>query len=176
MLHQTVIGEETLLQLEMAGEYPDIVIACAGGGSNFGGFTFPFIRENITNGKKTRVIAAEPAACPTLTKGSYTWDWADTGGVAPICQMYTLGHSFVPATIHAGGLRYHGMSPQISALVHAGYIEAVAIDQLDTFEAGDMFAKTEGILPAPESNHAVRAAINEAVKCRGKRPEESDCF
>jgi tryptophan synthase beta chain len=166
MLHQTIIGEETLLQMEMAGEYPDIVIACAGGGSNFGGFTFPFIRENIRNGKKTRIIAAEPAACPTLTKGSYTWDWADTGGVAPICQMYTLGHSFVPATIHAGGLRYHGMSPQISALVHAGHIEAVAIDQLDTFEAGDMFAHTEGILPAPESNHAIRAAINEAVKCR----------
>lgn len=166
MLHQTIIGEETLLQTEMAGEYPDIVVACAGGGSNFGGFAFPFIRENIQKGKATRIIAAEPAACPTLTKGSYTWDWADTGGIAPICQMYTLGHSFVPATIHAGGLRYHGMSPQISALVHAGYIEAVAIDQLDTFEAGDMFARTEGILPAPESNHAIRAAINEAVKCR----------
>ncbi len=166
MLHQTIIGEETLLQMEMAGEYPDIIIACAGGGSNFGGFAFPFIRENIQKGKTTRIIAAEPAACPTLTKGSYTWDWADTGGIAPICQMYTLGHSFVPATIHAGGLRYHGMSPQISALVHAGHIEAVAIDQLDTFEAGDMFAWTEGILPAPESNHAIRAAINEAVKCR----------
>ncbi len=166
LLHQTIIGEETLRQMEMAGEYPDSVIACAGGGSNFGGFAFPFLRENLRNGKKTRIIAAEPTACPTLTKGRYTWDWADTGGIAPICQMYTLGHSFVPAPIHAGGLRYHGMSPQISALRHAGLIEAVAIDQLDAFEAGAMFAQTEGIFPAPEANHAVRAAIDEAVQCR----------
>jgi tryptophan synthase beta chain len=166
MLHQTVIGEETLLQLEMADAYPDIVIACAGGGSNFAGFAFPFVRENVRNGRKTRIIAAEPAACPTLTRGRYTWDYADAAGVAPICRMYTLGHSFMPATIHAGGLRYHGMSPQISALVHAGYIEAVAIDQVDTFEGGVMFARCEGIIPAPEANHAVRAAINEAIACR----------
>jgi tryptophan synthase beta chain len=166
MLHQTIIGEETLLQLEMADVYPDIVIACAGGGSNFAGFAFPFVRENLRSGRRTRIIAAEPAACPTLTRGHYNWDYADAAGVAPICRMYTLGHSFMPARIHAGGLRYHGMSPQISALVHAGYIEAVAIDQLDTFEAGVMFARCEGILPAPESNHAVRAAINEAVACR----------
>ncbi|MEZ4661289.1 MAG: TrpB-like pyridoxal phosphate-dependent enzyme [Caldilineaceae bacterium] len=166
LLHQTIIGEETLLQLEMAGEYPDIVIGCAGGGSNFGGFAFPFVRENVRNGKNTRIIAAEPSACPTMTRGEYTWDWADTGRMAPIVQMYTLGHSFVPARIHAGGLRYHGMSPQVSALLKGGYIEAVAIDQIDTFEGGVMFAQAEGIIPAPESNHAVRAAINEAVKCK----------
>ena len=176
LLHQTIIGEETLLQMELAGEYPDIVIACAGGGSNFGGFAFPFLRHNLRQGKKTRIIAAEPAACPTLTQGSYSWDWADTGGVAPICQMYTLGHSFVPATIHAGGLRYHGMSPQISALLHAGLIEAVAIDQLDTFEAGAMFARTEGILPAPEANHAIRVAINEALNCRERDEKKVIAF
>lgn len=166
LLHQTIIGEETLLQLEMAGEYPDIVIGCCGGGSNFGGFAFPFVRENLRSGKQTRIIAAEPAACPTMTRGEYTWDWADTGRMAPIVQMYTLGHSFVPARIHAGGLRYHGMSPQVSVLLKGGYIEAVAIDQVDTFEGGVLFAQAEGIIPAPESNHAVRAAINEAVKCK----------
>ena len=166
LLHQTIIGEETLLQLEMANEYPDVVIACAGGGSNFAGFTFPFLRENVRNGKKTRIVAAEPAACPTLTKGKYVWDWADTGKVAPIVKMYTLGHSFIPEKIHAGGLRYHGMSPQISALVHEGHIEAVAVDQVSSFEAGTIFAKTEGIIPAPESNHAIRATINEALQCK----------
>jgi len=176
MLHQTIIGEETLLQLEMADTYPDVVIACAGGGSNFAGFTFPFVRENLRNGRKTRIAAAEPAACPTLTRGHYTWDYADAAGVAPICRMYTLGHSFIPERIHAGGLRYHGMSPQISALVANGYIEAVAIDQVDTFEGGILFARCEGILPAPESNHAVRAAINEAVACRETGEERVIAF
>jgi tryptophan synthase beta chain len=166
LLHQTVIGEESLKQMEMAGEYPDIVIGCAGGGSNFGGIAFPFVRENLRNDRGTRIIAVEPAACPTLTKGEYTWDAADGVGMAPIIKMYTLGHTFVPAGIHAGGLRYHGMSPQVSALVHGGYIEAQAIDQVDSFEAGVQFAQCEGILPAPESNHAVRAAVNEAIKCR----------
>jgi tryptophan synthase beta chain len=166
VLHQTVIGQEALAQMEMAGEYPDIVIGCAGGGSNFGGIAFPFVRENLRNDRGTRIIAVEPAACPTLTKGEYTWDAADGVGLAPIIKMYTLGHTFVPAGIHAGGLRYHGMSPQVSALVNAGHIEAQAIDQVDTFEGGVQFARTEGILPAPESNHAVRAAINEAVACR----------
>lgn len=166
LLHQTIIGEETLLQMEMAGEYPDIVIGCAGGGSNFAGFAFPFVREKLKHGKHTRIIAVEPAACPTLTKGSFTWDWADAGCVAPICQMYTLGHSFIPATIHAGGLRYHGMAPHVSALVHGGHIEATALDQLATFEAGVAFAKAEGIVPAPESNHAIGVAMNEAVQCR----------
>ena len=166
LLHQTVIGEEALKQMDMAGEYPDIVIGCAGGGSNFGGIAFPFIRENLRNGRGTRIIAVEPAACPTLTRGEYTWDSADGVGLAPIIKMYTLGHTFIPAGIHAGGLRYHGMSPQVSALVHGGHVEAQAIDQVDTFEGGLQFAECEGILPAPESNHAVRAAINEAVKCR----------
>ena len=166
LLHQTVIGEEALKQMDMAEEYPDIVIGCAGGGSNFGGIAFPFIRENLRNGRGTRIIAVEPAACPTLTRGEYTWDSADGVGLAPIIKMYTLGHTFVPAGIHAGGLRYHGMSPQVSALVHGGHVEAQAIDQVDTFEGGLQFAECEGILPAPESNHAVRAAINEAVKCR----------
>ena len=166
LLHQTVIGEEALKQMDMAEEYPDIVIGCAGGGSNFGGIAFPFIRENLRNGRGTRIIAVEPAACPTLTRGEYTWDSADGVGLAPIIKMYTLGHTFIPAGIHAGGLRYHGMSPQVSALVHGGHVEAQAIDQVDTFEGGQQFAECEGILPAPESNHAVRAAINEAITCR----------
>lgn len=166
LLHQTVIGEEALKQMDMAGEYPDIVIGCAGGGSNFSGIAFPFIRENLRADRGTRIIAVEPAACPTLTKGEYTWDSADGVGLAPIIKMYTLGHTFIPAGIHAGGLRYHGMSPQVSALVYGGYIEAQAIDQVDTFEGGVQFAQCEGILPAPESNHAVRAAINEAITCR----------
>ena len=166
LLHQTIIGEEALRQMEMAGEYPDIVIGCAGGGSNFAGFAFPFIREKLKQGKHTRIIAVEPAACPTLTKGAFTWDWADAGCVAPICQMYTLGHAFIPATIHAGGLRYHGMAPHVSALVHSGHIEATALDQIATFEAGVTFARAEGIVPAPESNHAVCAAMHEAVQCR----------
>lgn len=166
LLHQTIIGEETLLQMEMAGEYPDVVIGCAGGGSNFAGIAFPFIRENLRGGKKTRIVAVEPAACPTLTRGAFTYDYGDSVGMAPIVKMYTLGHTFVPSRIHAGGLRYHGMAPQVSGLLNGGYIEATAIDQLDTFEGGVMFARAEGIIPAPESNHAVRAAINEARKCK----------
>jgi tryptophan synthase beta chain len=176
LLHQTVIGKEALLQMEMAGEYPDVVIGCAGGGSNFGGIAFPFLRENLRNGRSTRIIAVEPAACPTLTKGTYTWDAADAVGIAPIIKMHTIGHTFIPAGIHAGGLRYHGMSPQVSALVNGGYIEAQAIDQVDTFEAGIQFARSEGILPAPESNHAVRAAINEAVRCRETGDEKVILF
>lgn len=166
LLHQTVIGEESLKQMDMAGEYPDIVIGCAGGGSNFGGIAFPFVRENLRNGRTTRIVAAEPSACPTLTRGAYTWDFADGTGNAPVMKMHTLGHTFVPPGIHAGGLRYHGMAPQVSALLDAGLIEAVAIDQVDCFEAGVQFGQAEGILPAPESNHAVRAAINEALACK----------
>ena len=165
-LHQTVIGEEALQQMEMAGEYPDIIIGCVGGGSNFAGFAFPFLREKLLSGRDTRFIAVEPAACPSVTRGKFAWDWADNAKLAPICQMYTLGHSFVPARIHAGGLRFHGMSPQVSALVHGGYVEAISLDQIDTFEGGVMFARAEGIIPAPESNHAVRAAINEALVCK----------
>ena len=176
LLHQTVIGKEALEQMEMAGEYPDIVIGCAGGGSNFAGIAFPFLRENLRNDKKTRIIAAEPAACPSLTRGTYTWDNADVVGMAPIVKMHTLGHTFVPPGIHAGGLRYHGMSPQVSALVDNGFIEAQAVDQVDTFEGGVMFGKTEGILPAPESNHAVRVAINEALACKESGEEKTILF
>jgi len=150
----------------MAGEYPDMVIGCVGGGSNFAGFAFPFIHKNLTEGQKTKVIAVEPTACPTLTKGTYAFDYGDTARMAPIVKMHTLGHNFVPEGIHAGGLRYHGMAPHVSALVDSGHIQAVALDQLDTFEGAAMFAKAEGIIPAPESSHAIRAAINEAVKCK----------
>ncbi|GMV33201.1 MAG: TrpB-like pyridoxal phosphate-dependent enzyme [Chloroflexi bacterium] len=166
LMHQTVIGLEALKQFDMAGEYPDMVIACAGGGSNFAGFTFPFIHKNLTEGQKTRVIAVEPAACPSLTKGKYTFDYGDTARMAPVVKMHTLGHGFMPDGIHAGGLRYHGMAPHVSALVDSGHIEAIALDQLETFEGARMFAQAEGIVPAPESSHAVRAAINEAVKCK----------
>ena len=166
LLHQTVIGLEALKQFDMAGEYPDMVIACAGGGSNFAGFTFPFIHKNLTEKAGTKVIAVEPAACPTLTKGKYTFDYGDTARMAPVVKMHTLGHGFVPDGIHAGGLRYHGMAPHVSALVDSGHVEAIAIDQLETFEGARMFAQAEGVLPAPESSHAVRAAINEALKCK----------
>ena len=176
LLHQTVIGEEALQQMDIAGEYPDIVIGCAGGGSNFGGIAFPFVRENVRKNRGTRIVAVEPAACPTLTRGTYTWDWADGVQMAPICKMHTLGHTFIPPGIHAGGLRYHGMSPQVSALVDGGFVEATAIDQVDTFEGGVTFAKAEGILPAPESNHAVRAAINEALACKESGDEKVILF
>ena len=166
MLHQTVIGLEALEQMEMAGEYPDVVIGCAGGGSNFAGFTFPFVHRNLTEGKKTRVLAVEPASCPTLTKGRYTFDYGDAAAMAPIVKMYTLGHTFMPPGIHAGGLRYHGMSPLVSALVASGHVEARTARQLETFEAAVQFSRAEGIIPAPESAHAIRAAIDEALKCR----------
>ena len=176
LLHQTVIGQETLEQMEMAGEYPDIIIACTGGGSNFGGFTFPFLRENFTKGKKTRVIAAEPAASPTLTRGTYTFDYGDTAKMAPVVKMHTLGHSFIPAGIHAGGLRYHGMSPQVSALVENGDVEARSVHQLETFKAAMTFAKAEGIIPAPESTHAIAVAIEEALKCKERGEKKVIAF
>lgn len=166
LLHQTVIGQEVLQQLEMAGEYPDMVIACTGGGSNFGGFAFPFLHQNFTNGKQTRVIAAEPSASPSLTKGKYTFDYGDTAQMAPIVKMHTLGHTFMPPEIHAGGLRYHGMSPQVSALVDNGDVEARSVNQLDTFKAALTFARAEGIIPAPEPTHAIAIAIEEALKCK----------
>ncbi len=168
LLHQTVIGQEALKQMDMAGEYPDVVIGCAGGGSNFGGIAFPFLRENLRDGQRTRLVAVEPAAAPTLTKGSYTFDYGDTARMAPIVKMHTLGHDFVPAPIHAGGLRYHGMAPSISALFDAGYIEALAVPQLPTFDAALRFARAEGILPAPEPAHAVRVAIDEALDAKAK--------
>ncbi|MCA9973334.1 MAG: pyridoxal-phosphate dependent enzyme [Anaerolineales bacterium] len=166
LMHQTVIGEEALLQMEMAGEYPDVVIACTGGGSNFGGFAFPFVRENLRHGKQTRVIAAEPAASPSLTKGKYAFDYGDTARMAPVVKMHTLGHTFIPPEIHAGGLRYHGMAPQVSALVEHGYVEARAVKQLHTFEAALTFMRSEGIVPAPEPTHAIAVAIEEALKCK----------
>ncbi|MDX1663718.1 MAG: TrpB-like pyridoxal phosphate-dependent enzyme [Candidatus Promineifilaceae bacterium] len=166
LMHQTVIGEETLLQMEMAGEYPDVVIGCTGGGSNFGGFAFPFLREKLLNGQETRIVAAEPTASPTLTRGRYTFDYGDTARMAPIVKMHTLGHTFVPPAIHAGGLRYHGMAPQISALVEHGYVEAKAVHQRSTFEGAVLFAQAEGIIAAPESAHAVRVALDEALACK----------
>lgn len=168
LLHQTVIGEEALKQMDMAGEYPHVVIGCVGGGSNFAGLAFPFLRLNLLEGKKTRIVAVEPAATPSLTKGVYTFDYGDTARMAPIVKMHTLGHTFMPAPIHAGGLRYHGMAPTVSALYDAGYIEAVAVKQLATFEAALQFARAEGIIPAPESAHAIRAAIDEALDAKEK--------
>ncbi len=168
LLHQTVIGQEALKQMEMADEYPDVVIGCVGGGSNFGGIAYPFLHQNLTNGKKTRLLAVEPMAAPSLTKGVYTFDYGDTARMAPILKMYTLGHDFVPPPIHAGGLRYHGMAPSLCALYDAGYIQAVAVPQLATFEAAVQFAQTEGILPAPESAHAIRAAVDEALDAKKK--------
>jgi tryptophan synthase beta chain len=168
LLHQTVIGQEALKQMDMAGEYPDVVIGCVGGGSNFGGIAFPFLQENLVNGRQTRLLAVEPTATPSLTKGVYRFDYGDTARMAPIVKMYTLGHDFVPPPIHAGGLRYHGMAPAICALYDAGYIQAVAVPQLATFEAAVQFAQTEGFVPAPESAHAIRAAINEAMDAKNK--------
>ncbi len=168
LLHQSVIGEEALKQMDMAGEYPDVVIGCVGGGSNFGGIAYPFLRENLKNGKRTRLLAVEPTATPSLTKGVYTFDYGDTAKMAPIVKMHTLGHGFVPPSIHAGGLRYHGMAPSLSAFCDAGLIDAVAVKQRATFEAAVQFAKTEGIVPAPESAHAIRAAIDEALDAKAK--------
>jgi tryptophan synthase beta chain len=168
LLHQTVIGEESLKQMDMANEYPDVVISCIGGGSNFSGIAYPFLRENLKNGKRTRLLAVEPTAAPSLTKGVYTFDYGDTAKMAPIVKMHTLGHDFIPAAIHAGGLRYHGMAPSLCALYDAGYIEAVAVPQKATFEAAIQFAKTEGIIPAPESAHGIRAAIDEALDAKAK--------
>lgn len=176
LMHQTVIGLEALEQMALAGEYPDVVIGCAGGGSNFAGFTFPFVHQNLTNGQKTRVVAVEPASCPTLTKGQYTFDYGDTAAMAPIVKMHTLGHTFIPPGIHAGGLRYHGMSPQVSALIEAGYIEAKAVPQLATFAAAVQFSRTEGIIPAPESAHAIRVAIDEALECKERGEKKVIAF
>ncbi|MDI6694365.1 MAG: TrpB-like pyridoxal phosphate-dependent enzyme [Anaerolineales bacterium] len=168
LTHQSVIGEEALKQMDLADEYPDVVIGCVGGGSNFAGIAYPFLRMNLLEGKKTRLLAVEPTATPSLTKGVYTFDYGDTARMAPIVKMYTLGHAFVPPPIHAGGLRYHGMAPSICALYDAGYIQAVAAPQLATFEAAVQFARAEGIIPAPESAHAIRAAIDEALDAKVK--------
>src|SRR5215203_1254694 len=165
LLHQTVIGQEAQQQLEMADAYPDVVIGCVGGGSNFAGISFPFVREKLA-GKPIRIIAAEPAACPTLTRGTYAYDFGDTGQLTPLVKMHTLGHTFVPAGIHAGGLRYHGAAPLVSMLLDEGLIEATAIKQRAAFEAAVLFGRTEGIVPAPEPSHAIRVAIDEAMQAR----------
>ena len=176
LLHQTVVGQEAALQMELADDYPDVLVGCTGGGSNFAGLTFPFIGRKLRDEVDVRVVAVEPAACPSLTKGQYAYDFGDTGNMTPLMKMYTLGSSFVPPGIHAGGLRYHGMAPMISHLLGLGYIEAVAYDQLQTFAAGVQFAQTEGILPAPEANHAVAGAIKEALRCKEEGVSEAILF
>lgn len=176
LLHQTVIGEEALKQMDLAGEYPDVVIGCVGGGSNFAGIAYPFLRENLRNGQRTRLVAVEPDATPSLTRGKYTFDYGDTAQMAPIVKMHTLGHTFMPAGIHAGGLRYHGMAPSVSALYDAGLIEAVAVAQTSTFDAAVQFTRAEGFIPAPESSHAIRAAIDEALDAKQKGEKRTILF
>ena len=165
-LHQTVIGLEAIKQMEMAGEEPDIVIGCAGGGSNFAGIAFPFVQRKLKEGKKTRIIAVEPASCPSLTKGELRYDFGDTAQTTPLMMMHTLGHDFMPPSIHAGGLRYHGMAPMVSHCLKHGLIDAIAVPQLKVFQSAVQFARSEGIVPAPESSHAISVAIDEAIKCR----------
>jgi len=166
MLHQTVIGQESILQMEMAGEEPDVIIACAGGGSNFAGLSFPWLGRTFRGGRKYQVIAVEPEAAPSLTRGRYAYDYGDTAKLAPVVKMYTLGHDFVPEPIHAGGLRYHGMSPLVSLLKHHDFIESRSLHQRPCFEAGVQFARTEGIIPAPESTHAIKAAVDVALEAK----------
>ena len=166
LLHQSIIGLESYQAMEMIDEYPDIVIGCAGGGSNLGGLIAPFMRDKLQGKSNPRIIAVEPASCPSLTRGKYAYDFCDTGKITPLAKMYTLGCGFIPSANHAGGLRYHGMSPILSKLYHDGYMEAVAVEQTRVFEAATYFAKHETILPAPESAHAIRAAMDEAIKCR----------
>jgi len=166
LLHQTVIGQEALLQLEMADDYPDVIVGCTGGGSNFAGIAFPFIGAQLRGGRKVEVIAVEPAACPSLTRGTYAYDFGDTAHLTPLTKMHTLGSTFTPPGFHAGGLRYHGMAPLVSHLKNLGLIDAVAYHQTGVFEAGVQFARAEGILPAPEANHAVKGAIDAAIRCR----------
>ena len=166
LLHQTVIGQEALAQMEMAGDYPDILVGCTGGGSNFAGIVFPFLGRQLRGGPKVRIVAVEPAACPSLTRGRYAYDFGDTGRMTPLSKMHTLGSAFMPPGFHAGGLRYHGMAPMVSHIKELGLIEARAVQQTQCFQAGVFFAQHEGIVPAPEANHAVKGAIDEAVRCK----------
>jgi len=175
MTHQTIIGLEALKQFEKVGDYPDIVIGCAGGGSNFAGLSFPFARDKI-HGKEMRIIAVEPTSCPTMTRGPFAYDFGDTVQMTPLLPMHTLGHDFVPAPIHAGGLRYHGMAPQVSQLIVDNIIEPLAVHQIETFEAGVLFARTEGIIPAPETNHAIAAVIREAKRAKEEGKEKTILF
>ncbi|MBI2241713.1 MAG: TrpB-like pyridoxal phosphate-dependent enzyme [Magnetospirillum gryphiswaldense] len=175
-LHQTIIGEEAMLQMEMADAAPDVVVACTGGGSNFAGLAFPYIRENIKNGGKTRIVAVEPASCPTLTKGQYAYDFGDTGHLTPLVKMHTLGSTFMPPGSHAGGLRYHGMAPMVSHVKELGLCEARAFAQTECFAAAVTFARAEGIVPAPESSHAIKGAIEEALRCKAEGKAETILF
>jgi tryptophan synthase beta chain len=176
LLHQTVIGIEAIKQMELADDYPDIVIGCTGGGSNFGGIAFPFLGEKLRGGKDVKLIAVEPANCPTLTKGKYAYDFGDTASLTPMVKMHTLGSSFVPPGFHAGGLRYHGMAPLVSQVTDLGLVDPRSYPQLKCFESGIQFAKAEGIIPAPEANHAVSAAIDEALRCKAEGKSESILF
>jgi len=178
LMHQTIIGTEAQEQFKIVGDYPDVVIGCCGGGSNFGGIAFPFLGDKLRGEAKkdTRFIGVEPAACPTLTRGEYRYDYGDVAKHTPLAKMYTLGHNFMPAGIHAGGLRYHGMSALISQLAHEGYIDPVAYTQNACFGAAEIFAKAEGIVPAPESSHAIRAAIDEALKAKETNTEKTILF
>src|SRR5437763_4414768 len=176
LLHQTVIGQEAKRQMEMAGEQPDVIIGCVGGGSNYAGLAYPFMGDKLARKSNARFIACEPAACPTLTKGKFAYDFGDTGQMTPLLPMYTLGHTFVPAPLHAGGLRYHGDAPSLSLLVKDGHMEARAFTQNQVFEAGIQFAKAQGIVPGPEPNHAVRAVIDEAVAAREAGQEKVILF
>src|SRR6201988_4697361 len=176
LLHQTVIGQEAIAQLEMAGDYPDIIVGCTGGGSNFAGIALPFIGAQLRGGKKVRVIAVEPAACPSLTRGRYAYDFGDTGRMTPLAKMHTLGSTFVPPGIHAGGLRYHGMAPLVSHVIDLGLAEAITVQQLDAFAPGVHFARAEGIVPAPEANHAVAGAIAEALAAKEEGKERTILF
>lgn len=176
LLHQTIIGEEALKQFEMADDYPDIVIAPLGGGSNFAGLAFPFLRNKLQNKKEVRAIAVEAASCPKLTRGKFMYDFGDTRGLTPLLPMYTLGHNFEPKPIHAGGLRYHGASVLVSQLLKDGLVEASALNQIECFKAGQLFAKTEGIIPAPESNHGIAQAVREAMICRETGEQKAILF
>jgi tryptophan synthase beta chain len=176
LMHQTVVGQEALLQLEMAGDYPDVLVGCTGGGSNFAGLAFPFIGAQLRGGKKVRVVAVEPAACPSLTRGKYAYDFGDTGHLTPLVKMHTLGSTFTPPGFHAGGLRYHGMAPLVSHCKELGLLDAVAYHQKECFAAGIAFARTEGILPAPEANHAVKGAMEEALRCKREGKSEVILF
>lgn len=176
LLHQTVIGLESKKQMEKAGDYPDVVIGCCGGGSNFAGIAFPFVADKLSQNKNTRFVGVEPVSCPTMTKGEYKYDFGDTANMTPLLKMDTLGSDFIPSPIHAGGLRYHGMAPLVSFLHQEGIFEAVSYDQKEVFEAGVQFAKAEGIIPAPESTHAIKAAMDEALRCKKEGKEETILF
>jgi tryptophan synthase beta chain len=176
LMHQTIVGQEAMKQLEMAGDYPDVVVGCTGGGSNFGGIAFPFLGEKLRGGKDIDIVAIEPAACPTLTRGKFAYDFGDTGHLTPLVKMHTLGSTFIPPGFHAGGLRYHGMAPQVSHVQDLGLIHSKAYHQTECFAAGVQFARTEGILPAPEANHAVKGAIDEALRCKEEGKSQTILF